>query len=292
MSEAAFAQALANVQAAMPKVGKSNTATVPTKAGGSYTYKYADLADIFEKVMPLLAANGLAWIATPTLSHGDAFVLRYALLHKDGHRETGEYPLPHPSSGKAQDIGSAITYARRYSFCAQVGVATDEDDDGRASAQHLPRPRQAPRPVVDGSAASLQVPPATFPPTFPTRSAHLDETTGELTSPTPARSSTHGFENPKVAEWVNTDGSTIYSTGAESVPDEWATPIRTDDRVWCSPGQQKLMGIAYTNAGIKDRAERLADVARIVGHDVTSAKELTVAEASHVIDDVKGRVTA
>jgi len=181
MSEAAFAQALATVQAAMPKVGKPNTATIAKKAGGTYTYKYADLADIFEKVMPLLAANGLAWIATPTLSHGDAFVLRYALLHKDGHRETGEYPLPHPSSGAAQDIGSAITYARRYAFCAQVGVATDEDDDGRAGAQPLPRPRQAPKPVVDGSAASLQVPP--MGPDI------VDKTTGELTAAALARSS-------------------------------------------------------------------------------------------------------
>jgi hypothetical protein len=248
MSEAAFAQALATVQAAMPKVGKPNTATVPTKAGGSYTYKYADLADIFEKVMPLLAANGLAWIATPTLSHGDAFVLRYALLHKDGHRETGEYPLPHPSSGKAQDIGSAITYARRYAFCAQVGVATDEDDDGRASAQHLPRPRQASRPVVDGSAASLPVPP--MGPDI------VDETTGELTTPAPARSSA-----PK--------------------------PV--------SAAQLKMMGVLFSKADVTDRTERLAIVAGIVDRDVESAKDLSSEEASKVINsllDEEGRVKA
>jgi hypothetical protein len=256
--EAAFAQALANVQAAMPKVGKSNTATVPTKAGGSYTYKYADLADIFEKVMPLLAANGLAWIAKPTLSHNDAFVLRYALLHKDGHREAGEYPLPHPSSGTPQSIGSAITYARRYAFCAMVGVVADVDDDGKAGAQPSPRPRQAPRPVVNGSAESLQVPPITAPAPY-----LVDETTGELSSGVPM-----------------------------SAPDEWGTPLRAENHVWCTAGQQKLLGIVYTNAGIKDRDARLTDVARIVGHDVTSAKELTVAEASHVIDDVKGRVKA
>ena len=257
--EAAFTQALANVQAAMPKVGKSNTATVPTKAGGSYTYKYADLADIFEKVMPLLAANGLAWIATPTLSHGDAFVLRYALLHKDGHRETGEYPLPHPSSGKAQDIGSAITYARRYAFCAQVGVATDEDDDGRASAQHLPRPRQAPRPVVDGSAASLQAPPtieATVA-TVPASSPYLDETIGELTGPAPTRSST-------------------------------AKPV--------SAAQLKMMGVLFTKSDVTDRTERLTIVAGIVDRDVESAKDLSSEEAAKVInsllDEQKGHVTA
>jgi len=261
MSEAAFAQALATVQAAMPKVGKPNTATVPTKAGGSYTYKYADLADIFEKVMPLLAANGLAWIATPTLSHGDAFVLRYALLHKDGHRETGEYPLPHPSSGAAQDIGSAITYARRYAFCAQVGVATDEDNDGRASAQPLPRPRQAPRPVVDGSAASLQVPPVA---TFPASSAYLDETTGELTA-------------------------------AAVAPAAAAALARSSTSKPVSAAQLKMMGVLFSKSDVTDRTERLTIVAGIVDRDVESAKDLSSEEASKVInsllDSEEGRVT-
>jgi hypothetical protein len=255
--EAAFAQALARVQMTMPKIGKSNTATVPTKAGGSYTYKYADLADIFEKVMPLLAANGLAWIATPTLSHGDAFVLRYALLHKDGHREAGEYPLPHPSSGTPQSIGSAITYARRYAFCAMVGVVADVDDDGKAAAQPLPRPRQATKPVVDGSAASLPVPPATFPPTFPARAAHLDKTTGELTAPTAARSST-------------------------------SKPVNA--------AQLKMMMSLFNKSGVTDRTERLTILAGIVDRDVESAKDLDVAEASKVInsllDEQKGRVEA
>jgi hypothetical protein len=247
--EAAFAQALANVQAAMPKVGKSNTATVPTKAGGSYTYKYADLADIFEKVMPLLAANGLAWIAKPTLSHDDAFVLRYALLHKDGHREAGEYPLPHPSSGTPQSIGSAITYARRYAFCAMVGVVADVDDDGKASAQHPPRPRQAPRPIVDGSAASLQVPPM--------EPDIVNETTGELTAPASARSST-------------------------------SKPV--------SAAQLKMMGVLFSKSDVTDRSERLSIVAGIVDRDVESAKDLSSEEASKVInsllDEQKGRVTA
>jgi len=180
--EAAFAQALANVQAAMPKVGKSNTATVPTKAGGSYTYKYADLASILDAVSPVAAAQGFSFMATPTLSAGGTFVLRYSLLHKAGHREGGEYPLPDPGRSTPQQIGSAITYARRYVYCAMVGVAADEDDDGRASAQPLPRPRQAPKPVVDGSAASLQVPP--MGPDI------VDKTTGELTAAALARSST------------------------------------------------------------------------------------------------------
>jgi len=180
-AEAAFAAALAIVQSNMPQVGKDKSASIRSDKG-SYTYKYADLASILDAVSPVAAAQGFSFMATPTLSAAGAFVLRYCLLHKGGHREGGEYPLPDPSRSTPQQIGSAITYARRYVYCAMVGVAADEDDDGRASAQPLPRPRQAPKPVVDGSAASLQVPP--MGPDI------VDKTTGELTAAALARSST------------------------------------------------------------------------------------------------------
>src|SRR5664280_649168 len=177
-AEAAFAAALALVQSNMPQVGKDKSASIRSDKG-NYTYKYADLASILDAVSPVAAAQGFSFMATPTLSAGGAFVLRYCLLPQAGHREGGEYPLPDPSRSTPQQVGSHITYARRYVYCAMVGVAADEDDDGRAAAQPLPRPRQAPKPVVDGSAASLQVPPMA---TFPASSAYLDETTGELTA--------------------------------------------------------------------------------------------------------------
>src|SRR5664280_3651574 len=180
-AEAAFAAALAIVQSNMPQVGKDKSASIKSDKG-SYTYKYADLASILDAVSPVAAAQGFSFMATPTLSAGGAFVLRYCLLHKGGHREGGEYPLPDPSRSTPQQIGSHITYARRYVYCAMLGVAADEDDDGRAGAQPLPRPRQAPKPVVDGSAASLQVPP--MGPDI------VDKTTGELTAAALARTST------------------------------------------------------------------------------------------------------
>src|SRR4051794_5492215 len=59
--------------------------------------------------------------------HG--FVLRYSLLHIAGHREDGDFPLPDPARFSSQQIGSAITYARRYSLCAVTGIAPGGDDD-------------------------------------------------------------------------------------------------------------------------------------------------------------------
>lgn len=127
-----LAAALAAFQANLPQIIKSETATVPTKTGGSYRYSYADLAQVARVVLPHLGPLGLSFTARPTLNADGKFVLAYSLLHACGDREDGEYPLP--GSGTAQEIGSAITYARRYSLCSVTGVAPDEDDDGSAAS--------------------------------------------------------------------------------------------------------------------------------------------------------------
>jgi hypothetical protein len=125
--EAALATALAAFQAEMPHVGKGNSANA-----GTYTYSYADLADITKSVMPVMAKHGLSFSAKPTLNEDGKFVLEYVLRHAQGGRDVGQYPLP--TSGTPQQVGSAISYARRYCFSAVTGVAPDEDDDGRAAA--------------------------------------------------------------------------------------------------------------------------------------------------------------
>jgi hypothetical protein len=130
--EAAFAQALADFQAEIPHIAKGQKATVKSDKG-SYSYEYADLTDITAAAMPLLSKHGLSWSSAPTISeHG--FILRYSLLHTAGHREGGEFPLPDPSRFTAQQIGSWLTYARRYALCAVTGIAPGGDDDDAAKA--------------------------------------------------------------------------------------------------------------------------------------------------------------
>lgn len=124
-----FAEALVEFQKDLPHVGKGSTADT-----GKFSYSYAALPDIFEAVLPALTANGLSFTAAPAMTeHG--FVLRFSLLHTAGHREDGAYPLPDPAKATPQQIGSAITYGRRYCFCAVTGIAPDEDDDGAAASE-------------------------------------------------------------------------------------------------------------------------------------------------------------
>ncbi|MGX1932072.1 ERF family protein [Microbacterium resistens] len=147
---ATLASALAAFQAELPTIAKGNTAQVPTKNGGSYAYSYADLKDVSEVVLPLLGRHGLAWTAQPTLV-GEHFVLRYALMHESSDEGIeGLYPLPDPSSTPPQSLGSAITYARRYTLCSVTGIAPGGDDDDAQAANSAPAgraraPRQAPK---------------------------------------------------------------------------------------------------------------------------------------------------
>lgn len=136
-----IAAAFCAAQAQMPDIAKSRTAKVDTKAGGSYTYKYADLSDLLEAVRPLLAANGL-FVSQDCIRRASMIDVYTTIGHK-----SGEYvdfgPMSFDAGGTPQAAGSAVTYARRYALLAALGMAT-EDDDGQAAAQ-APKPKAAPK---------------------------------------------------------------------------------------------------------------------------------------------------
>lgn len=132
-----LAAALAAFQAEMPTVTKSQKAEVPTKSGGKYTYTYAGLADVTEAAMPLLSKHGLSFSACPKRTdHGD-YELVGILLHKSGEQLTGALPI---QGRAAQEIGSSITYGRRYLFGCMTGLVTDDDDDGALANGSQQRP--------------------------------------------------------------------------------------------------------------------------------------------------------
>lgn len=159
-----LATALALVQSKLPEIPKAQKATVPTKAGGTYSYTYADLANVTKMVLPLLGDTGLAWMTKPTM-HDGKFVLHYKLLHISGEFEEGYYPLP--DSGTPQAIGSAITYARRYCLCSVTGVAPEDDDDAAAAEPQTNTARRqqqtaqrAARPAGNGQRTAQRARPA------------------------------------------------------------------------------------------------------------------------------------
>ena len=116
-----LATALAAFQTEMPTVPKSHTATVKSDKG-SYSYTYADLADVSEAAMPLLAKHGLSFSTLPGPG-----ALTGMLLHKSGQYLTASLPI---TGGTPQQVGSSLTYMRRYLLGCMTGIVTDDDDDG------------------------------------------------------------------------------------------------------------------------------------------------------------------
>lgn len=132
-----LAEALAAFQSALPRVEKDNVGVIPGKDGKQgYKYEYADLADITAVALPLLGKVGLSWSTKPTVDAEGRFVLEYRLRHAAGEEDIGAYPLPDPTRTPPQQVGSAISYARRYALCSVTGIAPGGDDDDGAQAQH------------------------------------------------------------------------------------------------------------------------------------------------------------
>jgi ERF superfamily len=93
---------------------------------------YADLASVWDACRDALSKNELA-VAQPTDFLDGQMILKTILLHSSGETITGLLPIMAGEKATAQQVGSAITYARRYALAAMVGVAP-EDDDGNAAS--------------------------------------------------------------------------------------------------------------------------------------------------------------
>ena len=127
--------ALAAFQAELPRVPKDARAHIP----GRDAYEYADIENMSSIVLPLLGKHGLSFSAMPLTRDDGKKVLRYALLHASGVERGGDFELP--ANVNAQGMGSAITYARRYTLGPITGVAPGgDDDDGKAASDASPPP--------------------------------------------------------------------------------------------------------------------------------------------------------
>lgn len=103
-----------------------------TKVHPHLKSRYADIADGLDVIRPVLSKFNLSLAQATTVNYETgAFFLVTRLMHSSGQWIESVYPL---QTGKPMEQGSALTYARRYSAFALIGVAgTTEDDDGNAA---------------------------------------------------------------------------------------------------------------------------------------------------------------
>lgn len=135
--------ALAKAQAEMQVAELSS-------ANPFFKSKYADFTTIVKASRPALTKNGLCVIQQ--ILPNDAFgVLHTILGHSSGQYIESQVDIK-PIKADVQSLGSYITYLKRYSYTALVGITTgDEDDDGEAamSRESKPQAKSQPAPVIE-----------------------------------------------------------------------------------------------------------------------------------------------
>jgi hypothetical protein len=134
--------ARAKASAAIKAIVKDKKAKVESRreGGRSYEYQYADLADVIEAVEEALSSHELAIIQTTQERPRGAFLVT-VLAHGSGEWIASEIRLKSMDAGP-QAHGSELTYLRRYQTLAILGIAPEQDDDGKEAQERADQARQ------------------------------------------------------------------------------------------------------------------------------------------------------
>jgi len=95
--------------------------------------KYATLVSVHKAVIPAFRAQDLIFVQGGDSLADNSLGLTTRLLHKSGQWMEMTCPLPLSKQG-GQELGSMITYGRKYAVLAFAGAAP-EDDDGNAASE-------------------------------------------------------------------------------------------------------------------------------------------------------------
>lgn len=127
-------QDIKDLVSALSKAQSVMRPAVFNRVNPHFKNRYADFTSCMEACREPLSDNGLAIIQyCETID--EKLRLVTMLAHVSGQWIKSEFPLI-AAKMDSQGIGSAMTYAKRYSLCGMVGIVADEegDDDGEAAA--------------------------------------------------------------------------------------------------------------------------------------------------------------
>ena len=101
----------------------------------AFKSRYADLQSCLAAVKPALNRHGI-FLCQRICSDAASVTVETVVTHESGETlSSGALTVPYVATkgNPAQALGSARTYACRYSLCSFLGIAADDDDDGNAA---------------------------------------------------------------------------------------------------------------------------------------------------------------
>ena len=115
----------------------------PVKDAKAHHSRYASFPSVLNTIRPHLAANGLSIVQTSRKEelYGSMHVIvTTRLLHSSGQwiQEDISSAINVKAQNSIQDMGSLISYLKRYAIQGLVLIAGDDDDDGEAAARTQP----------------------------------------------------------------------------------------------------------------------------------------------------------
>jgi hypothetical protein len=166
IGELAKALAAANLEITNPSLDAVNP---------HFKSRYASLGAIINAVRLPLARHGISAVQTVS-TDGGAVGVTTTLLHASGEwmAETAMSALPDRAT--VQQLGSVITYLRRYALASITGIVGEDDDDGNATTSPS-APRSEPRKPFKPQDPRTAVPP---PPTAPKATKPVPEPVAEV----------------------------------------------------------------------------------------------------------------
>lgn len=135
-SRIAWVNAMRDFKAELPKIEKTKHVSFPNKDGSKTEYDHAELDKVLDLLVPEMKKFGLFPTWKPDSDSSGRVVVACIIHHELGHaEEVGRLSGPADTSGgknNVQAIGSTVTYLKRYTLFAGLGIeAKGADDDGR-----------------------------------------------------------------------------------------------------------------------------------------------------------------
>jgi ERF superfamily protein len=156
-----IAAALAKAQAQLVNPEKSLLATIRSdgRRGTEQTFRYAPLSSGLDIVRKTLSQHQIATVQTTSIDEAAGIVrLSTVLAHASGEWIASDWPVcPIAETERPQQMGAALTYARRYSLFTLVGIAGEDDSDAPdliGTSPKLEAPTLAGKSVGNGIQAS------------------------------------------------------------------------------------------------------------------------------------------